>query len=56
VLAVGKGFLGGLFVTILSAMAFAFGGVGLGLAIGMTVFVKRRAARKASDGATGGLA
>ncbi len=55
VLAVGQGFVGGLVVTILSALAFAFGGAGLAVAIGLTVHGKRRKAREASS-ATGRVA
>lgn len=53
VLAVGKGLFGDLFGTILGALAAAFTGMGLAVAIGVTVFVKRRAARRASDGQVG---
>lgn len=50
VLAVGKGFGGDLLVTVMGALALAFGGVGLALAIGWTVFARRQAARSARDG------
>lgn len=50
VLAVGKEFGGNLLRTLLGAFAFAFTGMGVALAIAGTVFVKRRAARRASEG------
>jgi hypothetical protein len=48
VLAISSGFLGGLIGTILGALAMAFGGMGLAIAIFVIVFIKRRRARQAA--------
>jgi hypothetical protein len=43
VLAIDRGFVGDLLITILGAMAMAFAGMGAAIAIAIIVFVKRRA-------------
>lgn len=53
VLAVGKGFGSDILGTLLGAFAIVFTGIGLAAAIGGTVFVKRRAARRAGKGSIG---
>ncbi len=48
VLAIDRGFVGGLIMTILGAMAIAFGGMGIAVAIAVVVFIKRRRAQRAA--------
>jgi len=48
VLAIDHGFVGSLVMTILGAMAMAFGGMGIAVAIAVAVFIKRRRARLAA--------
>jgi hypothetical protein len=48
VLAIDRGFVGDLILTILGAMAMAFGGMGIAVAIAVIVFVKRRRAQRAA--------
>jgi hypothetical protein len=48
VLAVDRGFVGDLIMTILGALALAFGGMGIAVAISVVVFVKRRRALRAA--------
>ena len=47
-LAIDRGFVGGLIMTILGAMAIAFGGMGIAVAIAVVVFIKRRRAQRAA--------
>ena len=47
VLAIDRGFVGSLVLTILGAIAMAFAGMGIATAIAVMVFVKRRRARRA---------
>jgi hypothetical protein len=47
-LAIDRGFVGGLVLTILGALAMAFGGMGIAVAIAVVVFVKRRRALRAA--------
>ena len=48
VLAIDRGFVGDLVLTILGALAMAFAGMGAAIAISIVVFVKRRRARLAA--------
>jgi hypothetical protein len=48
VLAVDRGFVGDLVMTILGALAMAFGGMGIAVAISVVVFLKRRRALRAA--------
>jgi hypothetical protein len=51
VLAIDRGFVGDLVITILGALAMAFAGMGAAIAIAVVVFVKRRRAHLAAGGA-----
>jgi len=48
VLAIDRGFVGDLIVTILGALGMAFGGMGIAVGIAVVVFVKRRRAQRAA--------